>query len=167
MGKGGVAARSGERKLILFFDPLLPSVYILLYITYNIYVGPFQTIVWVIPRRKKLEIFFLKTIFFFLEIPPFSPYPPSWVQNTGKVKIRYFCCNLFMTADSSRTISKNLAVEKLLWKTICSSHFHGSLSPLSGSHLMAQIKWACWENPSAFSLEHREVFCLEIGRVLS
>lgn len=62
--RGGVVTGSGERKLIFLLDPLLPrsSYYSIIY---KIYVGPFQTTVWIIPRRTKLEIFFLKTIFFF------------------------------------------------------------------------------------------------------
>lgn len=83
---------------------LFPSVYILFY---KIYVGPFQTTVWLVPREKSWKNF-LKTTFF-----PWIFFR-NWVQNTGKIKIRYLCYNLFVTTDSSQIISKNLAVERLL-----------------------------------------------------
>lgn len=62
---GGEVAGSGERKLILLLDRLLPHVFILFC---KICVGPFQTTVWVIPRHarihKKAGIFFFLNYFF-------------------------------------------------------------------------------------------------------
>lgn len=58
-------ARSREKKLILLLDPLLPNVCILFC---KIYVGPFQTTVWIIPGdasvQTKAEKKFLNYLFF-------------------------------------------------------------------------------------------------------
>lgn len=49
---GGEAAGSEERKFILLLKLLSPDVYILFC---KIYIGPFQTIMWVIPQDSKVQ----------------------------------------------------------------------------------------------------------------
>lgn len=122
--RGGGSVRGEE--LLLLLASLLPNVCILFCKTC---VGPFQTTVWVISRdakvqkkpEKSFENCLFSLSFLFCEVE---------CRILEKLfKIRCFCCNLLITADSSQIISQNLAVERVLWKTICSPHFPESPSP--------------------------------------